>query len=299
MTDTKHEDTILTISEMAKICRVSRQTLIYYDKNDIFKPMHTDQNGYRLYSIYQVPFLREICALKEKNLYLKDIVSNLSNRKIETAMDLLLLHQKNLDEQIVALQEKKRCITERILYYQKAEKELSHIEQPYIKRLPARKLLFQPWDCENMTRTRLHMVHMNLRNAAKDMNIPVDFAWGALLRNESIRNARPLHDAGGYVLLPEDFDMDRKVSECSCISVPGGYFACMNVYAMPYDTSYLDRLYQWIEKNHYTVTGDLVNECILDTTFYTKTRQTDFCQLQVPVLIPGITDLDEMEENRI
>lgn len=299
MTETKHEDAILTISEMAKICRVSRQTLIYYDKNDIFKPMFTDKNGYRMYSIYQIPFLREICALKEKNLYLKDIVDNLSNRKIETAMDLLVLHQKKLDEQILALQEKKRSITERILYYQQAEKELSHLEQPYIKHFPARKLLFQSWNCEDMNRSQMHMTHMNLRNMAQDMNIAVDFAWGALLKHESIQNQRPLLGGGGYVLLPESFDMTRKISGGSCISVPAGYFVCMNVYAMPYDTSYLNRLYQWIENNHYMVTGDLVNECILDTTFYTKERQTDFCQLQVPVQIPGITNLDEMEENRL
>lgn len=299
MDETKHEDSILTISEMAKICRVSRQTLIYYDKNNIFKPMYTDKNGYRLYSIYQIPFLREICALKEKNLYLKDIVDNLSNRKIETAMDLLILHQKDLDQQIIALQEKKRCIMERIFYYQQAEKELSHIEQPYIKRLPDRKLLFQSWGCEDMNRSQLHLTHMNLRNLAQDMDIKVDFGWGALLLNESIQQKRPLLGAGGYVLLPGSFDMNQKIPKCCCVSVPAGYFACMNVYAMPYDTSYLDRLYQWIEANHYKVAGDLVNECILDTTFYTPERQTDFCQLQVPVHIPGITDLDEMEENRL
>ena len=66
--NTKHEDATLTISEMARICRVSRQTLIYYDKNNIFKPVYTNKNGYRLYSIYQIPFLREICALKDKSL---------------------------------------------------------------------------------------------------------------------------------------------------------------------------------------------------------------------------------------
>lgn len=66
MDETKHEDSILTISEMAKICRVSRQTLIYYDKNNIFKPMYTDKNGYRLYSISDSFFAGNLCLKGKK-----------------------------------------------------------------------------------------------------------------------------------------------------------------------------------------------------------------------------------------
>ena len=284
---TDHEDATLTISEMAKICHVSRQTLIYYDKNNIFKPVYTNKNGYRLYSIYQIPFLREICALKDKSLYLKDIATNLDNRNIETAMDLLILHQKNLDQQILALQEKKRSITERILFYQQAEIELSHIEQPYLKQFPKRNLLFQAWGCQEMTRKQMHISHMNLRNLAHDLDFEVDYGWGALLFDADIQANDPIRHAGAYVRLPDDFDMTRTFSDCQCVVAPAGTYVCMNVYAMPYDTSFLEKLYQWIRQQRYTVCGDLVNECILDTTFYTKERQTDFCQLQVPVLLPG------------
>jgi len=40
----------LSISQMAELHDVSRQTLIYYDKIGLFKPMHIDVNDYRFYN---------------------------------------------------------------------------------------------------------------------------------------------------------------------------------------------------------------------------------------------------------
>ena len=284
----EHKPRILTISEMAKICRVSRQTLIYYDKQNILKPTYIDDNGYRYYSIYQVPFLREICALKEKNFALKDIVQNLSDRKVENMVELLEVYQGNLDEQIRELNEKKAAIADRMQFYKNAQKELAMVEQPYIKIIPGRKLLFLKWGTEKVNRSRMHMVHMMLRNQAEDLKVSVDFGWGALLWNDSIQNQTPLAGAGGYVMLPEDFVNDGRIPAEQYVEVPACYFACMNVYAMPYDTTYLGKLYSWISENHYEVLGDLINECILDTTFYTEDQKADFCQLQVPIHIPGL-----------
>lgn len=45
-----------SISEMASIHGVSRQTLIYYDKIELFQPVHIDENGYRFYAAEQIPF---------------------------------------------------------------------------------------------------------------------------------------------------------------------------------------------------------------------------------------------------
>ena len=41
------------ISEFAKLCNVSRATLIYYDKIGLLSPQITGENGYRNYTIEQ------------------------------------------------------------------------------------------------------------------------------------------------------------------------------------------------------------------------------------------------------
>ncbi|WP_418657894.1 MerR family DNA-binding transcriptional regulator, partial [Clostridioides difficile] len=39
--------------EFAKLCGISKQTLIFYDKIGIFPPEYKDKNNYRYYSVYK------------------------------------------------------------------------------------------------------------------------------------------------------------------------------------------------------------------------------------------------------
>lgn len=38
-----------------------------------------------------------------------------------------------------------------------------------------------------------------------------------------------------------------------------------------------------ISENHYRIIGDVVDACLLDTTFYENDSSVDFCQLQIPI----------------
>lgn len=40
-------------SDLAQLYNISKQTLIFYDKKDLFKPDYVDSNGYRMYSLKQ------------------------------------------------------------------------------------------------------------------------------------------------------------------------------------------------------------------------------------------------------
>lgn len=61
--------TYISISEMAKLHGITRQTLIHYDSIDLFKPAKVDTNGYRYYCKHQIPYLREICFLKSRGQF--------------------------------------------------------------------------------------------------------------------------------------------------------------------------------------------------------------------------------------
>lgn len=55
----------IPISEFASLTNVSRQTLIYYDKINLFKPDYKNEIGYRYYSIKQIELISVITLLKE------------------------------------------------------------------------------------------------------------------------------------------------------------------------------------------------------------------------------------------
>ena len=63
------------IGHFAKLGQVSVKTLRWYDELGLLKPMRIDsENGYRHYSIEQLPRLNRILALKELGLSLEQIV---------------------------------------------------------------------------------------------------------------------------------------------------------------------------------------------------------------------------------
>ena len=54
----------LTVGEMAKLVGISRQTLIYYDREGVFRPSQVDpDNGYRYYTADQLEALDTILNL--------------------------------------------------------------------------------------------------------------------------------------------------------------------------------------------------------------------------------------------
>ena len=285
----KKDRSVLTISEMSSICRISRQTLIYYDKNDIFKPVFVQENGYRYYSIYQVPYLREICSLKDNYFSLKDIVENFEGRTIQSTKKLLTEKKDILQNEVEELKKKMRSIDDRLRFLNRAEVELARAGMPYIAHLPECRILFRPWSKDGdispeSDRSTMHFTHMALRNQLEDLNLKTnDYGWGSMIPFSSIQKGIPLEGAGGYVNLPANFINTTGTSTDNMLVFPESDYACLGRYGMPYETQDLLHLLDWIKTQGYRLTGNVLDECLLDTTHYTDEIKKDFCLLLAPV----------------
>ena len=66
------------------------------------------------------------------------------------------------------------------------------------------------------------------------------------------------------------------------ITIPAGEYICLYKFGMPYDISDAQYLLQWMNDNNYELTGNIIDVCLLDTTFYQQDRTEDFCLLQAP-----------------
>lgn len=84
-----------TPGELSKLTGVSRQLLVYYDKENIFKPDLIAKNGYRYYTFYQYGLLELIVGLRKMEVPLQDIKEYLTKRDINC---LKTIYQKKLDE---------------------------------------------------------------------------------------------------------------------------------------------------------------------------------------------------------
>ena len=66
---------MLSSGEFAKICHISRELLIHYDRIGLLKPKEIKSNGYRYYSIKQLYLFDAIRFLLDAGMSTKDVRS--------------------------------------------------------------------------------------------------------------------------------------------------------------------------------------------------------------------------------
>ena len=271
-------DDLIAISEMAKFYGITRQTLIYYDEIDLFKPVKVDCKGYRYYSRRQIPYLREICFLKSVGVSLKEILEHFKDRSAIKEMKLLKEQRNRIAQEISRLNKLRDSINQRIrLYEQSVEAEDVNIREPFIRRFPAQRLLFHEY-VKPINRENLHITLMTLwREVFRKELVPCS-GFGSLFRKEDILKHQPLASAGSCLFLPT-WNQDYPES----ILIPPSECACMYKSGMPYDTESLEQLMDWIEMNGYELCGDVIDLCLLDTTFYREQKTLDYCLLLAPI----------------
>lgn len=90
--------------EFAKLCKVNKQTLIYYDQIGLLSPIMKDARGYRSYSIAQYDFFGVIELLKEMGMSLKEIQKYMENKSPENFLQLMTLQKEIVQEKLRALE---------------------------------------------------------------------------------------------------------------------------------------------------------------------------------------------------
>ncbi|WP_139903791.1 MerR family transcriptional regulator, partial [Burkholderia pseudomallei] len=90
-----------TVGELAKLNGMNKQTLIYYDNIDLFKPKVVDEsNGYRYYTSDQLEVLDSILVLRELGIPIKEIKDFLIKRDDNKALILLKEQKIKLQSQL-------------------------------------------------------------------------------------------------------------------------------------------------------------------------------------------------------
>ncbi len=103
------------ITEVAKIFNISRQTLIYYDRIDLFKPKYIDEeNSYRYYVEEQFFQLRFILTLKRAGFSLGEIQEYTKTRSPGESLEYLEEKERSVTEKIVALEASRDMIRSKI-----------------------------------------------------------------------------------------------------------------------------------------------------------------------------------------
>lgn len=104
------KELLLTTGQFAKLCKVEKHVLFYYDEIDLFKPEVVKANGYRYYAYYQFYTFIVVNFLKNLGMPLKDIKNYLDNRSADLLLDTLAGREQIIDQQIMELELSKMFI---------------------------------------------------------------------------------------------------------------------------------------------------------------------------------------------
>jgi DNA-binding transcriptional MerR regulator len=100
---------MLTVSQLARLCGLSRTTLLYYESIGLLPPAVRSQANYRRYSTQDLERLQTICAYRDAGLRLSDIQQILDEQS-NRATAVLKRRLVELDREIETLREHQSAI---------------------------------------------------------------------------------------------------------------------------------------------------------------------------------------------
>lgn len=111
----------MLIGEFSKITGISADTLRYYEKEGIIKPIR-NESGRRNYSESDIKWAEFIIRLKDTGMPIREIkryarLRAKGNTTLDERLKMLLTHQKNLNAQITKLMEHQSKLDDKIIYY--------------------------------------------------------------------------------------------------------------------------------------------------------------------------------------
>ncbi len=111
----------LMAGEMAKLRKISKQTLIHYDKIGLFQPCETDpETGYRYYSLEQLTELDVIICLKGLGLSLKEIKTYMQIHTTPERIKALEDQNEVLEKELNRIQQAKHRLEDLIATHKKS-----------------------------------------------------------------------------------------------------------------------------------------------------------------------------------
>lgn len=108
-------DNYFTTGELARLCKIPRKTLLYYDSLGLIAPEVIDENGYRYYKRTQLFALELILTLRKLDMPLSEIKTYLANKSYENYKNILCRRESILEERLRKMTKIKHDLHQSIL----------------------------------------------------------------------------------------------------------------------------------------------------------------------------------------
>lgn len=246
-----------SIGELSAYQHISKQTLIYYDKIDLFKPSYVDPNtGYRYYDAKQIDYLDTIIIMKKIGFSLKEIREYMQEYTIDTSIKVMRRQLKVIDEKLAELSMIRTRVQQRCENMELA-KQVSNNEIVVTSKKSQFLLIKEvtsPFSFKEIS-----IATKSCYTYAFTKTLPIYFECGVIVPRMKIKKGCYTEASYAFVLV------DKCLNDKNIIEIPKGKIV-YTYHIGTYETignSY-DKLLKYCEDNNLTIISDAYEFCIND-----------------------------------
>ncbi|MWC27283.1 MerR family transcriptional regulator [Paenibacillus sp. MMS18-CY102] len=269
----------LTISEMARLRRLTTETLRHYDRIDLFKPAHTDPStGYRYYSIFQFEILGTIKELRQLGMNTDEVKTFFRDRHVSKSLAMLKSKHEELQTKLKEWVELERNVRDKIAFLEEVTASEQQQQHVMLREFPDRALL----TLERPVRNNLELCYGILaleNNLSERAPILASNRLGVLIPREHLASRQ----FGLPSTLFVSYKDTTKPPEGSVYLAPGGLYACLRCIGEFWErTEGLETLCDYIAQHGFRLAGDALQVVQIDITITDQPSEAMF-EIQIPV----------------
>ncbi|KAA0549851.1 MerR family transcriptional regulator [Bacillus sp. BGMRC 2118] len=194
-----NEGKLLTTGEFAKLCKVNKQTLFYYDQIGLLCPILKNEKGYRFYSIHQIELFFVIDLLKDLGMSLHDIAQYMKNKSPENFLEIMYEKKEEISKLRQEIETKEKIIETRISFMEEAKKldfhEMKLVELP-------EATLYRSRNIEDIPADGFLGVISDFINELDELHLDTGYPIGVMTKREHIVKKKYHHYSYLYIEQP-------------------------------------------------------------------------------------------------
>ncbi len=245
------KDDYFTAGQLASLYGIPKQTLLYYDKNELLSPAFIHDNGYRYYSVSQYLTLEIILNMRKLNISISDIKDYLENRSLDKFEQILRIKEKECDSIIDEMKKTKNSLALSLQSITKIRKpRLEQIELTFQEAKPL--LLSQPLSQTKSVHDRIKILaHHNQTTFSKKHF--KEFSTGWIIAKNDFTNQKFNHSIQYFTPVPGSFPPKR------CYLRPEGLYLSINFQGTYYKKAakVYDKITHFLTLNQMSITSDI------------------------------------------
>lgn len=271
----------LSIGQMAKLNRISQQTLRLYDREGLLTPKIIDPHtGYRYYHIIQSARLDMIQYMKAYGMTLKQIQQQLDQGNSQTIQEFLQQQKIAIDQQIEELRRSKRSINRTLENYRQYE-ALPKDGQMFMEYIPERRIYRYTSEKDFFDQDYAGYEYMlrelKMHLASNDLAMSYFCNVGTIMRQENLMNDQFSSNEVFLFVDPEDDTVNAEI-------IPAAMYYCVCSDDFYAEKNNARKLMKVIKDNGFQVSGDYLCEVLVEFPVFEEDQRNMFYKIEIPVI---------------